>query len=104
MSDLFGKLKQGIDKGTKVIGAKSASLIDSNKVKSEISALKKEKADLIERIGTKVYESDRHTFTIDTVAQELVQIDAIDGKIRDLEAELEQIKTEAEEKIQEINK
>lgn len=104
MSDLFGKLKQGIDKSTKVIGAKSASLIDSNKVKSEISTLKKTKDELIQKIGLTVYETERESFTIDMVDDELASIHAIDVQIKEKELELERIKLEAEEKIQELNK
>lgn len=104
MSDLFGKLKQGIDKSTKVIGAKSASLIDSNKVKSEISTLRKTKDELIHKIGYKVYETDRESFSVDMVTDELANIHAIDVQIKEKELELEKIKLEAEEKIQELNK
>lgn len=104
MSDLFGKLKQGIDKSTKVIGAKSASLIDSNKVKSEISTLRKTKDELIHKIGYTVYETDRESFSVDMVTDELANIHAIDVQIKEKELELEKIKLEAEEKIQELNK
>ncbi len=104
MSDLFGKLKQGIDKSTKVIGAKSASLIDSNKVKSEISTLKKTKDELIQKIGLTVYETERESFTVEMVDEELASIHAIDVQIKEKELELERIKLEAEEKIQELNK
>lgn len=99
MSDLFGKLKQGIDKSTKVIGAKSTSLIDSNKVKSEINTLRKNKDELIRKIGLTVYETDREYFTVDMVVDELATIHAIDVQIREKEDELERIRIEAEEKM-----
>lgn len=104
MSDLFGKLKQSIDKGTKVIGAKSASLIDSTKVKSEISSLKKSKEELLLKIGTVVYETDRETFNYDLIAEAISQVDAINTEILQKEEELEAIKAEADEKLQELNK
>lgn len=104
MSDLFGKLKQSIDKGTKVIGAKSASLIDSTKVKSEISSLKKSKDELLLKIGTVVYESDRASFNFDLIADPISQIEAINSEIALKEGELESIKAEADEKLQDLNK
>lgn len=104
MADLFNKIKQGIDKSTKVIGTKSTSLIDSNKVKSEINALKKNKDELIQKIGNVVYEVGRDAFTIDLVVEELDSIHVLDAQIKDKEMELERIKLEADEKLQEINK
>lgn len=104
MSDLFGKLKQGIDKSTKVIGAKSASLIDTNKVKSEISNLNKSKEEQLLKVGILVYESDPMFFTYEHVREQIDIIKSIDEQIIQKNEELEQIKLETEEKLQEINK
>ncbi|MDH8677838.1 hypothetical protein QE109_06750 [Fusibacter bizertensis] len=104
MSDLFGKLKQGIDKSTKVIGAKSASLIDSNKVKSEISTLNKSKDELLSQVGLLVYEADPLNFSYELVRSSVEAIQSLDEQIRSKTEELEQIKLETEEKLHEINK
>ncbi len=104
MSDLFGKLKQGIDKSTKVIGAKSASLIDTNKVKSEISNLNKSKEEQLLKVGVLVYEADPMLFTYELVREQIDIIKSIDEQIVLKNEELEQIKLDTEEKLQEINK
>lgn len=104
MSDLFGKLKQGIDKSTKVIGAKSASLIDTNKVKSEISTLNKSKEEQLLKVGILVYEADPMLFTYELVREHIDIIKSIDEQIVLKNEELEQIKLDTEEKLQEINK
>ena len=104
MSDLFGKIKQGIDKSTKVIGAKSASLIDTNKVKSEISSLTKNKEELLSKVGLLVYKADPLAFSYELVREQIEAIQLIDAQIIKKNEELEQIKIETEEKLQEINK
>jgi hypothetical protein len=51
-----------------------------------------------------VYETDREIFSVEMVADELANIHAIDVQIGEKEDELERIRIEAEEKIQELNK
>ena len=104
MADFFGKLKQTIDKSAKVITAKSSSAIDSTKIKNEISALKKSKNEQLFAIGKKVYESDKYTFNLDLVSTELSKVSGFDADIALKEAELERIKAETEEKLDQINK
>lgn len=104
MSDLFGKLKNTVDKGAKIITTKSSSLIDENKLKLEINSLKKKKIDLLTEIGTKVYEANPLNFAIDQLADELTEVNSLDNEIGLLEKEIEHIKLEAEEKMNELNK
>ena len=104
LSDLFGKLKNTVDKGAKIITTKSSSLIDENKLKLEISSLKKKKNELLVEIGTKVYESNPLSFTIDQLTDELKEVNRIDNEIALLEKEIEHIKKEAEDKMNDLNK
>ena len=104
MSDLFGKLKNTVDKGAKIITTKSSSLIDENKLKMEINSLKKKKNDLLVDIGTKVYEANPLNFSIDQLADELTEVNSVDNEIALLEKEIEHIKKEAEDKMNDLNK
>jgi|GEM_PF-1384916 len=104
MADFFGKLKQTIDKSAKVITAKSTSALDTNKIKSEINELKKSRNGILFSIGKKVYESDKNAFSLDLVATELVNVADFDARITLKEAELERLKLETEEKLDQINK
>ncbi|MCD4713729.1 MAG: hypothetical protein K8R73_10645 [Clostridiales bacterium] len=104
MSDLFGKLKNTVDKGAKIITTKSSSLIDENKLKLEINSLKKKKNDLLIEIGTRVYEAHPLNFSIDQLADELTEVNSIDNEIALLEKEIEHIKKEVEDKMNDLNK
>ena len=104
MSDFFGKLKQTIDKSAKVISAKSSSAIDSTKIKSEISDLKKSRNEQLFLVGKKVYEADKVSFSLELVSAELTKVEGFDVEIALKEAELERLKAEVEEKLDQINK
>ena len=101
MAGFFDNLKKGLDKGTKMVSAKSSQVIETNKVKSEIAAMKKSKAEAITTIGQKVFDA-KESFTYDLVAEEIEAIVGYDAVIDEKEAELEKIRIEAETKMNEI--
>lgn len=103
MADFFGKLKQTIDKSAKVITAKSASAIDTTKIKSEISGLNKQKTEIFTKIGKAVYAAEEGQFELSMVAEELQLLKNCDADILLKEQELERIKLETDEKLQQIN-
>lgn len=104
MADFFSKLKKGIDKSAKVISTKSTSAIESNKIKSELGALKKSKNETFSAIGQKVYEAVlAGEFDLDAVTEEISALKDFDLAIVEKEAAIEQIKAETEAKLEEIN-
>lgn len=104
MSDFFSKLKKGIDKSAKVISTKSNSAIESNKIKSELNALKKSKNETFSAIGQKVYEAVlADGFDLAAVEEEINALKDFDVSIEEKEAEILRIKAETEAKLEEIN-
>lgn len=104
MADFFSKLKKGIDKNAKVLSTKSSAAIESNKVKSELSALKKSKNETFSVIGKKVYEAVlADGFDLAAVMEEVNALKDFDIAILDKEAAIANIKAEAEAKLVEIN-
>lgn len=101
MAGFFDNLKKGLDKGTKMVSTKSSQMIETNKVKSEIAALKKSKAEAFTTIGEKVFEA-KEAFTYDLVAEEVEAISGYVVAIDEKEADLERIRIEAETKLNEI--
>lgn len=55
MADFFNKVKKGFNKGTTVISVKSSTMMETNKLKSEISSLKKEKTEMFTTVGERFY-------------------------------------------------
>lgn len=104
MADFFSKIKKGIDKGTKIVSAKSNTLIETNKLKSEISSVNRMRKDTLLELGTKVYEQGKEgTFELEYVEELITKISEADVKVLDLEAKIEKILEEEKEKMAEIN-
>ncbi len=55
MADFFNKMKKSLNKGTTVISVKSSTMMETNKLKGEISSLKKERTDIFTATGEKYY-------------------------------------------------
>lgn len=104
MADFFNKLKKSIDKGTAIVSAKSNTLIETNKLKSEISAVNKVKNEALMTLGRKVYnEGKEGTFSIEGVEELITSISEKELKIVDLEAKISLIQEEEKDKMTAIN-
>lgn len=104
MPDFFDKLKKSIDKGTAIVGAKSTTLIETNKLKQDISTTERLKRDTLMELGKKVYALNREgTFTMDAVEELITKIAEAEAKVVDLEAKIKVLQDEEKEKLDEIN-
>ena len=104
MADFFSKLKKGLDKGTAIVSAKSNTLIETNKLKSEISTTKKLKKETLLEIGKIVYEDGKEgTFTVESVEALITRASEADMKVVDLEAKIIKIQDEEKEKMADLN-
>lgn len=104
MADFFKKLKKGINKGTAVIGAKSTTLIEVNKVKSEMATTSRIKKDTLLELGTKVYTLNKEgSFSMEVIQELMTKISEAEMKISDLEARITQLQDEEKSKLEEIN-
>lgn len=104
MSDFFNKLKKSIDKGTAIVSAKSNTLIETNKLKSEISAINKAKNEALMTLGRKAYiEGKEGTFNIEDSEALITKISELEAKVIDLEAKILLIQEEEKSKMDELN-
>lgn len=98
MADFFNKVKKGLNKGTTVLSVKSSTLIETNKLKSEISSLQKNKKELFTEIGQKIYELKKNDSEDTGVIEELVEkIEQIDTSIELKQKDIEEILKKQEE-------
>lgn len=105
MADFFNKIRKNIDKGAAIVSAKSNTLIETNKLKSDISTANKIKKDTLLAIGTKVYEEGKGgNFTIESVEALMTKVGVQEAKIADLEAKIKLIQQEEKEKLEAINR
>jgi len=104
MADFFSKLKKGIDKGTAIVSTKSSTMIEVNKLKSEISTTQKVKKETLLELGTKVFTLYQEgTFDIGQVQDLITNIGEADIKVAELEVQIAKIQEEEKMKLDEIN-
>ena len=103
MPDFFSKMKDGLSKGTQILSVKSSSFIESNRVSTELSNLKKAKHDAFAALGKKVYDA-KDAFSIDQVLEDLNALAEFDVNIDAKEKELQEIKLKEESAMDNINK
>ncbi|PKM95468.1 MAG: hypothetical protein CVU84_05220 [Firmicutes bacterium HGW-Firmicutes-1] len=81
MADFFNKVKKGFNKGTTVISVKSSTMMETNKLKGEISSLKKEKTEIFTATGEKFYtmkkEGSVNIQELETVIARSFEIDQL---------------------------
>ena len=104
MAAFFDKMKESLNKGSTIVSAKSQTLLETNRVKSEIANLEKQKNAAINEIGRKMYEMKKAN------DMDLNQIEPIFENIFDLEqqivtkeAEKDEILRREEEKLSALN-
>ncbi len=100
MADFFDKLKKGLDEGITKMKVKSKELVDTTKIKGEISNLNQRKSSLLLTVGTEFYNMHKAgTFDIDKFKDKFNEIENIDKQIELKEKELEEVRKAAEEVI-----
>lgn len=105
MADFFSKMKKNLDKGVAIVSAKSNTLIETNKLKSEISTANKIKKDTLMAIGTKVYEEGKEgTFEVESVEALITKVSEQEAKVADLEAKIKLIQEEEQQKMDDLGK
>ena len=98
MADLFNKLKQGLDKGVTAASAKSKEVIESTRLKSQIRDLQGRKREVLEELGSLVYAmSLQGGFDEARMREKAAAVAAVDGQIKQKEAEVEGVHLKAQE-------
>jgi outer membrane murein-binding lipoprotein Lpp len=104
MADFFNKLKKSIDKGTAIVGAKSTTLIETQKIRQDISSIEKMKKDTLLTLGQKVYDLKTQGQLDGELLEPLVtKITEANAKIKDLEAKINLLQEEEKAKMEDIN-
>ena len=100
MTDFFEKIKKNINKGVSTINVKSKELIDSSKVKGEISKFKSKKINSLVELGNIVFKLNKeNAYENEEIKNKCIEIDEIIKTIKIKEDELEQIRVKAKESL-----
>ena len=100
MPDFLDTLKEGLGKGMSTLGTKSKELLDSNRVKSQISDLERQKKDSLVELGTAVcLMLDENQLNPDLLRVKRATIADIDKQIKAKQDELELIHAQAQQAL-----
>lgn len=103
MADFFNKVKKGFSKGTTVISVKSSTMMETNKLKSEISSLKKEKTELFTTVGERFYNMKKENqVDYSELENMLARAFEIDQTVADREQDIEDALKRQEETIKSL--
>lgn len=99
---MFDSLKDTLNKGVATVSVKSETLVESTRIKSAVSSAQKRMSGAVSELGAKFYSSWKAgEASVEAFEEELAGIRAIEKEIEELNARLEQLKVEEEEKLQE---
>ncbi len=104
MSDIFSKMKDTINKGTKKIGAKSSNLIEVNKIKVEVANIKRKKQSTLADIGAQVYlmRSDENV-DLSSLEEQFDKVALFDQQVDDYNAQIDELNAVLEERLKEAD-
>lgn len=95
MSDLFDKVKQGVEKGISAVNLKSKEVMSSIKGKMEIETLQKQIAVATTELGETVYAmTTQQNFDQEEIREQCAGISLLKNQLAEKEKELEQIRIE----------
>jgi hypothetical protein len=98
MADFLEKMREGLGKGVSTLGTKSKELLDSNRVKSQISDLERQKKEHLVELGTAVcLMLDEENLVPELLKTKRKAITEIDRQIEIKEEELAQIHAQAQQ-------
>lgn len=105
MSDFFDKLKKGVNQSINTVSVKSKEMLDSNKIKDEISNLQSRRNYLFNEIGISVYKMYKeNNYDNDSISVQCKKIDEIEELIKIKTFELEEVHRKAQDELKNASK
>jgi hypothetical protein len=100
MADVFNTLKQGLRKGVTTVSVKWKEMLDSNRVKSQIADLERQKKEALAIFGTSVCAMlDNGHLDEDALRTARVAMSRFDQQLNEKQAELARIHAEAQQAL-----
>lgn len=104
MAGFFSKMKQDITKNVNALSVKSSSMIETNKLKNEISSIKKQKTDIFQSIGEKVYSMKlEEQIDLSQLEEQFEKLAGLDSQIAEKEKAIEEVAKKKEEELNALN-
>ncbi len=100
MAEFLDKIKENIGKGLTTVTTASKELIETTRLKGEISAARRQRRELLEELGSIVFVMvSRDAFEIERVREKCRAVAGLDERIRDLEEAVHNVHLKTEEAL-----
>jgi predicted polyphosphate/ATP-dependent NAD kinase len=100
MGDFLQKVKQGIGKGVTTASVKSKQVVETTKIKSQISGLEERKKAMLEELGNIVYVMvSKSEIDQERLKAKCSAIAAVDSEIKQKQEELREVHLKAQQAL-----
>jgi hypothetical protein len=100
-SDLFTKLRYGLNKGLRIVNIRSREAYETLKIKNQIQKLRKKRRRNIEDVGNAVYRMFKHNnkFNEEILRSKCMDISGLENEIEEREEELTAVHLNAQKEL-----
>ena len=100
-SDLFTKLRYGLNKGLRIVNIRSKEAYETLKIKNQIQKLTKKRRRNIEDVGNAVYRMFKHNnkFNEESIRLKCMDISSIEDEIEERQEELRVVHLNAQKEL-----
>ena len=100
-SDLFTKLRYGLNKGLRIVNIRSKEAYETLKIKNQIQKLTKKRRRNIEDVGNAVYRMFKHNnkFNEESIRLKCMDISGIEDEIEERQEELRVVHLNAQKEL-----
>lgn len=105
-SDLFTKLRYGLNKGLRIVNIRSKEAYETLKIKNQIQRLRKKRRRNIEDMGNAVYRMFKHNnkFNEETLRSKCTEISGVEDEIEGMQEELRVVHLNAQKELGNLKK
>lgn len=100
-SDLFAKLRYGLNKGLRIVNIRSKEAYETLKIKNQIQKLRKKRRRNIEDVGNAVYRMFKHNnkFNEEILTSKCMDISSVEDEIEERQEELRVVHLNAQKDL-----
>ena len=100
-SDLLTRIKDGMNKGIRVVNIRSKEVYETVKIKNQIQSLKRQNRNALENLGNSVYRvfKNKNSFDEESIRSKCMEVEKIEDRIEELEEQLRLVHENAQREL-----
>jgi predicted mannosyl-3-phosphoglycerate phosphatase (HAD superfamily) len=97
-SDFFSRLKQGVNKGIRIVNIRSKEAYETLRIKNQLQSLNRQRKSALEELGNAVYRMFKHRngFNEEAIKARCIEIERIEDEIEESKERLRMVHESAQ--------